>query len=136
IVLQLVASVACWVMLRVLFGDRRLLLLPLVFYLFSPFTVPGSVWWSVAIYQYPFHVAIFGAVTCHVLWLRSRRPAPLVGTLAFTALGLGSYIKAPLILLVLLGISLLWFAAGPWRARLRELVRQWPVWLGLLVLVG
>lgn len=137
VVLQALASIACWVMLRVLFGDRRVLLLPLALYLLSPFGVPGAVWWSVAIYQHTFHIGIFGAVTCHVLWLRSRRPLPLLGTFAFTALGMGSYLKAPLILLVLVGISVLWFTAGTRRARLRELARQWPAWLGLgLMLVG
>lgn len=137
LLMQVAASVACWVMLRVLFGDRRLLLVPLTFYLASPFTVPGSVWWSVAIYQYPFHIGLFGAVTCHVVWLRRRRPPALLGTFAFTALALGSYIKAPLLVPVLVGISLLWFTAGPWRERLRDLGRQWPAWLGLgLLLAG
>lgn len=136
VVLQALASVACWTMLRVLFGDHRVLLLPLAFYVFSPFTVPGDVWWSVAIYQHTFHIAIFGAVACHVTWLRRPRPLPLVGTFAFTLLGLGSYLKAPLICFVLLGISLLWFTSGSWRARLRQLATQWPVWLGLGVMLA
>lgn len=136
VVLQLLASVACWVMLRVVFGNHRLILLPLLLYLLSPLTMPGSVWWSVAIYQYPFHVAIFGAITCHVVWLRSRSPWALGGAFAFLALGLGSYLKAPLIPFVLLGISLLWFTRGGIAQRARTLAGQWPAWLGYALLLG
>lgn len=127
--LQLLASLACWWMLRVLFGNRRLIVLPLLFYLFVPMTVPATVWWSVAIYQYPHQIAIFGAIAGHVMYLRSHRLRHLAMAVAFLLLGLGSYIKAPLIVLVLLGISWLWFTAGPIPARVRQLARMWPAWL-------
>lgn len=130
VLLQALASLACWWMLRVVFGRRRVLLFPLVFYLLAPFTVPGSVWWSVALYQHTFHIAIFGAITCHVLWLRSGRPFTLIGAFAFVLLGLGSYLKAPLIVAVLVGISWLWFSQGTVPQRVRTVARQWPAWLG------
>lgn len=129
LVLQLLTSLSCWWMLRVLFGNRRLILLPLMFYLFVPLTVPATVWWSVAIYQYPHQIAIFGAVAGHVMYLRSHRLRHLAIAVAFLLLGLGSYLKAPLIVLVLLGISWLWFTAGPVRTRLRQLARTWPAWI-------
>lgn len=136
LLMQLLASLACWWMLRVLFGDRRLILLPLLFYLFVPLTVPASVWWSVAIYQYPHQIAIFGSIAGHVMYLRSGRKRHLAVALAFLLLGLGSYLKAPLILLVLVGISWLWFTDGPMRQRMRQMARTWPAWLVYAAAVG
>lgn len=129
VLLQLGASLSCWWMLRVLFGNRMLIVLPLLFYLFSPLTAPSTVWWSVAIYQYPHQIAIFGAVAAHVMYMRSGRWRHLALAAAFLTLGLGSYLKAPLITLILLGISWLWFTDGPWRARIGQLARAWRAWL-------
>lgn len=128
VVLQLVASLSCWWMLRVLFGNRLLIVLPLLFYLFSPLTVPSTVWWSVAIYQYPHQIAIFGSIAAHVMYVRSGRWIHLAMAAGFLTLGLGSYLKAPLIALVLLGISWLWFTEGPWRERASQLARSWRAW--------
>ncbi|WP_396041785.1 hypothetical protein [Aeromicrobium sp. UC242_57] len=127
--LQLVASISCWWMLRTLFGDRRLILVPLVFYLASPLTMPSSVWWSVAINQLPHHIAIFGAVAAHVTYLRTGRWRHLVLAWTFLVLGLGSYIKAPLIVLILAVLTLMWFTSGRLTTRLRSLVAWWPAWL-------
>jgi hypothetical protein len=40
LVLQLLASLACWWMLRTVFGNRLRILVPLAFYLFSPMVPP------------------------------------------------------------------------------------------------
>ncbi len=129
LVLQALAGLSCWWMLRTVFGDRLRILVPLAFYLFSPMTVSSAVWWSVAINQLPHHIAIFGAVAFHVRYARTRRVSQAVIATAFLVLGLGSYVKAPLIVLVLLGVSACWFTAGGPRARLRSLLRSWPAWL-------
>jgi hypothetical protein len=128
LVLQLLASVACWWMLRTVFGDRLRILVPLAFYLFSPMSVVSGVWWSVAINQLPHQIAIFGAVACHVRYARSGRLRDAVAATAFLLLGLGSYVKAPLIVVVLVGISACWFTTGGPRARLRAMWRGWPAW--------
>lgn len=128
LVLQLLASVACWWMLRTLFGNRLRILVPLAFYLFSPMSVTSGVWWSVAINQYPHHIAIFGAIACHVQYARTGRLHHAIAATAFLVVGLGSYVKAPLIVLVLVGISACWFTAGGVGPRLRTLWRSWPAW--------
>ncbi|MET1133231.1 MAG: hypothetical protein ABWX60_07420, partial [Aeromicrobium sp.] len=129
LVLQLLTSLACWWMLRTLFGNRKRILVPLAFYLFNPMSIPSSVWWSVAINQYPHQIAIFGAVGFHVRYARTGRVRHAVAATAFLVLGLGSYVKAPLIVLVLVGVSVCWFTAGGPRQRLRTLVASWPAWL-------
>ncbi|WP_456698182.1 hypothetical protein [Aeromicrobium sp. P5_D10] len=128
LILQLLASIACWWMLRTLFGDRRLILIPLAFYLASPLTMPASLWWSVAINQLPHHIAIFGAIAAHVTYLRSRRLVHLALAFAFLLLGFASYVKTPLLLVVLVALAAMWFTAGPWRARLKTMASWWPAW--------
>lgn len=128
LVLQLVASLACWWMLRTVFGDRLRILVPLAFYLFSPMSVVSGVWWSVAINQLPHQIAIFGAVGFHVRYARTGRLRHAAAATAMLVLGVGSYVKAPLIVLVLVGVSACWFTSGSGRARLRSWWRSWPAW--------
>ena len=129
LVLQALAGLACWWMLRKVFGDTPKILIPLGFYLSVPLTIPASVWWSVAINQLPHHIAIFGAITAHVAYARSGKIRFAFVSTAFLILGLGSYVKAPLIPLVLVGISLCYFSAGPFRQRARTMLTSWPAWL-------
>lgn len=129
IVLQALAALACWWMLRVVFGNRARILVPLAFYLVTPMTVASSVWWSVAINQLPHHVALFGAIAAHVTYARTGRVRWAIVATLFVVLGVGSYLKAALIVPVLLGISVVWFTRGPWRTRLRTLAASWPAWL-------
>lgn len=128
LLMQLLASLTCWWMLRTLFGDRLRILVPLVFYLASPLTMPTVVWWSVAINQLPHHIAICGAVAAHVTYCRSRRLVWAVVATAFLVLGFGSYIKAPLIVVLLVAITFCWFAGGTWRQRARTMLSSWPAW--------
>jgi hypothetical protein len=129
LVLQLLASLACWWMLRTVFGNRLRILVPLAFYLFSPMAVPTGVWWSVAINQYPHHIAIFGAIACHVRYARTSRLRHAAAATAFLLLGVGSYVKSPLIVVVLVGISVCWFTSDGLGDRLRMLWRAWPAWI-------
>lgn len=133
VVLQALAALACWWMLRVVFGNRLRILVPLAFYLVTPMTVAASVWWSVAINQLPHHVALFGAIAAHVTYARTGRVRWAIVATLFVVLGVGSYLKAALIVPVLLGISVVWFTRGPWRDRLRTLARSWPAWLMYVV---
>lgn len=129
LVLQALASLSCWLMLRVLFGNNAKILVPLGFYLFVPLTIPATVWWSVAINQYPHHIAIFGAIAAHVAFSRSGKFRFAIIATLFLILGFGSYIKAPLILIVLVSISAIYFSTGSPRNRIRSLFKAWPAWL-------
>ena len=129
LVLQAVASLACWWMLRKLFGDNPKILFALAFYLFSPLTMPAAVWWSVSINQLPHHIAIFGAITTHVAYVRSGKMRYAVYATLFLTLGLGSYVKAPLIPVVLAGLTLCYFCSGSLIMRLRTFLSFWPAWV-------
>lgn len=129
IVMQALASLACWWMLRRLFGDRPGVLVALGFYLFAPLSFPTVVWWSASLNQLPHQIALFGAVAAHVGYLRTRHPSQAVLAGLFLLLGLASYAKAVLIPFVLVALAVLYFSSGRPVARLRTaLTRYWHAW--------
>jgi hypothetical protein len=129
IVMQALASLACWWMLRRLFGDRPGVLVALTFFLFSPLSFPTVVWWSAALNQLPHQIALFGAVAAHVGYLRTRHPSQAVLAGLFLLIGLASYAKAALIPFVLVVLAVLYFSSGRPVERLRTaLTRYWHAW--------
>ncbi len=134
--LQLLAALSCLWMLFMLFGPRMRILIPLTFYLLSPMMMPAAVWWSVSINQMPHHIALFGSVAAHASYMRSGKMRHLLLASTFLLIGLGSYIKAPLIVLVLLGVSWAWFAPGRRLHRARSMLRWWPAWLTYAALLA
>jgi hypothetical protein len=130
IVLQALASVGCWLMLRILFGNRPAILLGLGFYLFSPLTIPTVMWWAVAINQLPHQIACFGAISAHVVFLRSRRWAPALAATAFLVLGYASYTKTLLLPVVLVIVTMAYFTSGTLPRRTWDAVRDyWRAWV-------
>jgi len=123
---QLVASLACLVMLLVLFGRRPAVLPLLALYLTSAITWSATMWWAAALNQVPFQAVLFASVTTWVLYLRGRGRRWLAATLALVVLGLACYIKALLLLPLLAGIAVAFFARGGPRARVVHLVRRHP----------
>jgi hypothetical protein len=131
---QAVASYGCWRMLRILFGDRRLNLVWLAIYLFSPVTVSAFVWWAAAINQLPFQIAFFFGVAAHVTYLRTRRFRHAMAAAAWLLLGLAFYEKTVLLIPVYAFLALGYFASGSIVARVRSTVaRYWP---GVALYVG
>lgn len=130
LVLQALASVATWTMLRVLFGRRPLLLIPFGIYLFSVAGAPATTWWAVAVNQLPHQIALAGAITTHVLYLRTRRWYwPALSTV-FLLIGFGTYTKTVLLPPVLLFLTVVYFCSGTAGQRvLRTVRRDWPAWL-------
>lgn len=130
LLLQAVAALACWWMLRTLFGQDPRILLPLGFFLFSAISMPALMWWAAAINMIAVQTAIFLAIGLHVLYLRTgRRRFVLLAALAIL-LGLGSYLKALAIPLVLAILTVVYFTEGAPAARIRSaLTRFWPAWV-------
>ncbi len=129
IVMQALASLACWWMLRRLFGDRPGVLIALGFFLFSPLSFPTVVWWSASLNQLPHQIALFGAVAAHVGYLRTRHPSQAALAGLFLLIGLASYAKAALIPFVLVVLTVLYFSSGRPVARLHTaLTRYWHAW--------
>lgn len=124
VVLQAIAAVAVWIMLRVLFGARPLLLIPFGLYLFSSAGAAASTWWAVAINQLPHQIAFAGAVAAHVVYLRTRRRRWLVLACLFLLLGYGTYTKTVLLPFVLLFLTVTYFCTGSMGSRIRQTVRR------------
>lgn len=122
VVLQVLASLACWWMLRTLFGDRPGTVVALGFYLFSPLVVPGTLWWAAAINMLPHHIALFALIAAHTRYLQTRQTRWLGWAAFFLILGFASYAKMILAPLVLALLTLLYFAHGGLMQRLRRAV--------------
>ncbi|MDR7087087.1 hypothetical protein J2X11_001926 [Aeromicrobium panaciterrae] len=130
LLLQALASLACWWMLRTLFGDRKGVLVALAFYLVSPLSFPSIMWWSASLNQLPHQIALFGAVAAHVMYLRTRHPSSAVLAGLFMLLGYASYTKTLLLPVLLVSLTVVYFATGRLLPRLRTaLVRFWHAWV-------
>ena len=129
IVLQAATSLGLFQLLRTLFGDSRLILVPWTAYLFTPLALGFSSWWSAALQTLPMQLAtvvVLLAVT-RAHRQRSRRWA-LLSVLVFAA-GLLMWQKAALILPLALAVHLLVTTHDlPWKERLVGLRRQWGMW--------
>lgn len=134
------ASLAMWKMLRTLFGNRSLILIPLGIYLFSPLSLAGMDWWAVAVEVLPLELAMFMAVDAHVRYLRTRRMRTAVAAAAWSALAMASMDKGavlPFLLLALTSAFLVPAARSRWPvAVLRVLREYWKIWTLYAVLLA
>lgn len=129
VVLQVLASAACWWMLRTLFGPSNAALVGLTVYLTTAMTMPALMWWAVAINQLPHQIAFFGAVTSHILFARTRRVRWVGAASAFLLLGFVTYAKTGLIVITLGLLTLIWLVEGPPWDRFWSAVRRfWVAW--------
>lgn len=118
-----VALAAVW-MLRTLFGLRWGIVPPLLVFLFSPVTMPATVWWAAALNQLGQQIGLLCAVTCWVLYERHGRRRWSALTLASVGLALAADIRGLAILPVLAAISYGWFESGGPLERLRSLTQR------------
>ena len=135
VVLQLLASLALLRALYVILGWRPVLLVPLIFALFSPLAVPGFAWWAAALNSLPMLAALAWVCADAILLVRtgSRRYAA-TGVLAYLV-GLAFFEKAAVIPFVAFAIAALLrhvngdrsACATVWRAG----IRLWTVSLAL-----
>jgi hypothetical protein len=107
LVLLAVTSVAMWALLRMWFGPRRVLILPLAFYLFSPLTLGAYTWWASAINHQPMQLATIAAMYAHLRWIRTGANRYVVPATAAIGFGLLFFEKSVVIVPLLFGISLL-----------------------------
>lgn len=131
VVLQLVAATSCLVMLACLFGVRLAILAPLAVYLTTALTLPGYMWWAAALNQLPLQIALFLAVAAWVQYLRSGRLRWVLAVIAVTAFGVAFFVKAMLVLPVLVVLLLGYFSTGTVVDRVRGSLRRH--WLAALV---
>jgi hypothetical protein len=127
--LQALASLAAFAFLLRLAGRRWSVLVPLGFYLFSVITVPGFMWWCVAVMQVPQQLAAFAAMTFHVQYIRTRRLRYVILTALALAFGMICDVKVAFVGAGLAFLSLYLSDARGWRPRLFDaVVRQWKAW--------
>ncbi|MHA3019029.1 hypothetical protein ACXPWS_02030 [Mycobacterium sp. BMJ-28] len=69
--LQLVASLALLRTLRIILGRRPVLLVPLVFALFTPLTVPAFAWWAAGLNSLPLQAALAWVCGEAILFVRT-----------------------------------------------------------------
>ncbi len=131
-----VASFACWRMLRTLMGNRPAILIPLTVYLATPLTFPDDSWWSSAIESLPLQAAIFLAVTAHVHYVRTGNYRHLIAATWWLAVGLFFFEKAMVIPVVLFIITAGFLEQGRFiHAAWQSLKRYWRAWAVYAVLV-
>src|SRR5690606_6994435 len=137
VVLQLLVSLALLRTLHVILGWRPVLLLPLIFALFTPLAVPGFAWWAAGLNSLPMLAARAWVCGDAILLVRTGRARYAVtGTLVFFG-GLLFFEKAAVIPFVAFAVTALLAyvtgersaPAGVWRRGLR-------LWAPTLALVG
>ncbi|MGW4791282.1 hypothetical protein ACWEPC_02550 [Nonomuraea sp. NPDC004297] len=124
--LQAAAGLALLRLLRVLFGTRPAILVPLGFALLTPMTIPGLSWWAVAAETLPFQIALPMALASHVHFTRTGRMRHAVAAAGWTVFGMVFFVKAPFIPVLAFVLTLGWLGG-------RRLWRAWLLYLGVLV---
>lgn len=138
LVLQLVASLALLRALHTILGWRPVLLVPLLFALFTPLTVPAFAWWAAALNYLPMLAALAWVTADAVLLVRTgNRRYAVTGLLAYLS-GLLFFEKSAVIPFVAFAVTaLLCHVAArpdPIRWVWRRGVALWAPALGLTAL--
>jgi len=146
VVLQLIASLALLRTLHVILGWRPVLLVPLIFALFTPLGVPGFAWWAAALNCLPMLAALAWACGDAIMLVRTgQQRYAITGTLAYL-FGLLFFEKSAVIPFVAFGVAVLLCHvdgdAGAFRMVWRRGLRLWAamltltaVWVVLYVVV-
>ncbi|MCW2798743.1 MAG: hypothetical protein JWQ70_215 [Aeromicrobium sp.] len=136
LVLQLVIGVLMWQLLRLMFGTRPAILVPLTLFAFSTITLPASWWWAAAVNQQPQQIAMLTALLTHVLYVRSGRWYWALGGPAAVAVGLLFFEKTALVVPFIGLMTWMFLSEGsPFGALLTALRRYWITWIGYLVVL-
>ena len=107
VVLQLLASLALLRALHVILGWRPVLLLPLIFALFTPLAVPGYAWWAAALNSLPMLAALAWVSADAILLVRTgRQRYAVTGVLVYFG-GLLFFEKAAVIPFVAFAVAAL-----------------------------
>ncbi|MEV1169778.1 hypothetical protein [Nonomuraea sp. NPDC049784] len=119
IALQAGASLALLRLLRLLFGARPAILVPLGLYLVTPMTIPSLSWWAAVLETLPMQLALPMALHAHVLYVRDGRLRHVVAACAWTVFGLLFFVKAAFIPVLLFVVTVCWLTPGRWRVHWR-----------------
>ena len=130
LVLQLVASVLMWLLLRELFGETPALLVPFAAYLFTPILLVPLSWLAAGLEAWPLQIALLGTALGMVRVGSGGGRGWLWFATAAHVFGLLSWEKSLLVLPAVLGIQVLVVDMGrPWRERVGHLTAHRAAWL-------
>ncbi|WP_158544793.1 hypothetical protein [Blastococcus sp. TF02-09] len=136
-VLQALAALALWRLMRVLLGDRPVMLVPLAFGLFTPVIMGSLTWWAAALNSIPLQIALAWFLADAVRLAETGRLRHAVSGTAALAFGLAFYIKAvllpPIAFVVVTVVLIREGTRWPLVAAVR---RAWTLWLGTVVLLA
>ncbi|WP_256668550.1 hypothetical protein [Nocardia cyriacigeorgica] len=137
LVWQAAASVAVLRMLVVLLGPRRMLLVPLIFYLFCPLTLPAFSWWSAALNALPLQFALAWVIADAVLLVRTGRRRYAVTGVAVLVVGLLFFEKSVVVPFVAFAVAAMARYVVGERGAVREVARRGaPLWIGSALVLG
>ncbi|SEG65249.1 hypothetical protein SAMN05444920_103721 [Nonomuraea solani] len=120
IALQAGASLALLRLLRLLFGARPAILVPLGFYLLTPMTIPSLSWWAAVLETLPLQLALPMALSAHILYVRDGRLRHVLAACAWTVFGLLFFVKAAFIPVLMFVVTVGWLGVS-WK-------RLWRAW--------
>jgi hypothetical protein len=135
--LQAGAGLALLRLLRVLFGARPLILVPLLVFLCTPITISAMTWWATSLNVIPFMIATSMALAAHVRYVRGDRFGDAVQAAAWILVGMAFFLKAAALPLLLLAVTGAYLVDGRWlRATVETLRRHTSAWLLYAAVLG
>ncbi|MBG0828138.1 hypothetical protein HS041_10200 [Planomonospora sp. ID67723] len=134
LVLRAGAALALLRLLRLMFGTRPLILVPLAFFLFAPANFQAGTWLAAAINILPLQIAMLMALSSQVLLIRTGRWRHAFAGLGWTCAGLLFFEKAVVIPAVVFAFTVLLTAKE--RGVLGAVRRHSVLWLVHLALAG
>ncbi|GFG54584.1 hypothetical protein CQY20_00115 [Mycolicibacterium agri] len=137
VVLQLLASLALLRALHVILGWRPVLLIPLMFALFTPLGIPGFAWWAAALNSLPMLTAMAWVTADAILLVRTgQKRYAVTGFLVFLG-GLLFFEKAAVIPFVAFTVAaLLAHVTGDAKALRTVWQRGQHLWISSLTLTA
>jgi hypothetical protein len=124
-------------LLLVLFGNRRVILIPLIIFLFTPLTLAGLSFWTTVTDWLPLQVTILAALCSHVRYVRSGRARHLVAAAIWLGAGLLFDVQGALVPLLLFALTSGYLVPGRWPASAWRTLRSfWRAWATYAVLTA
>lgn len=104
VLLQALAALAVFRLLRLLIGYRPILLAPLIFYLFSPLTLPSYSWWAAGLNSLPLQIGLAWVAGDAILLCRTGKRRYAVSGFAVFVIALLFFEKSVLVPFVAFGV--------------------------------
>jgi hypothetical protein len=129
-------SVAAFLLLRDMFGERWIILLPLTIYVLDPLNIPNLGVWSSAMESEPLQLAIFMALRSHLRYVRTNAKRNILYSAAWIAIGALCFEKGVFLPLLLFAITAAFVVARPTllNAVTYSLIRFWRAWVSYAII--